>query len=123
MSIQDTFTYTWFDGSAEIIWNITLARVLVADYPPSALVEIPATDLRGIVARHQPDPARFDAVDPTHPGIAAPILDGWQVMWVLIDGNHRGARCLRDGLPFQVYPLTIEDNRACVLMSTAGVIP
>jgi hypothetical protein len=38
---------------------------------------------------------------------------------VLIDGNHRAARCLRDGLPFRAHLLTEAESEAVLLRSPA----
>jgi hypothetical protein len=63
-----------------------------------------------------------DHVDPQYPGI---ITFVWQTDTdgvthrghLLIDGNHRAARCLRDDRPFFAYLLTEEESRAILLKS------
>src|SRR5439155_17198266 len=66
-------------------------------------------------------PAHVDHVDPKYPGIISHVwyadpagedLHGH----VLIDGNHRAARCLRDGLPYFAYVLSECESREILLL-------
>ncbi|MCA9089323.1 MAG: hypothetical protein KDA90_11910 [Planctomycetaceae bacterium] len=64
----------------------------------------------------------LDHVDTKYPGILAhcwyPLPDGTIAHGhALIDGNHRAARCRRDGIPYYAYLLTEEESRAVTLRS------
>lgn len=66
----------------------------------------------------------IDHVNTKYPGILGHLWgpgEGgtWEHVHVLIDGNHRAARCLRDGLPFRVYLLS-EDESEQILKRGAG---
>lgn len=57
----------------------------------------------------------LDHVEPRYPGILAHLWgpgEGgtWEHGHLLIDGNHRAARCLRDGLAFRAYLLTEDES-------------
>lgn len=69
-------------------------------------------------------PEHVDHVDPAFPGIIAHVSfpdPSGEVLrgHVLIDGNHRAARCLRDGLPFRAHLLTEAESEAVLLRSPA----
>ena len=64
----------------------------------------------------------LDHVDTKYPGILAhcwyPLPDGTIAQGqVLIDGNHRAARCRRDGIPYYAYLLSEEESRVVTLRS------
>ena len=68
------------------------------------------------------DDGHLDHVDPSIPGLIAHIWirsDDGEISrgHALIDGNHRAARCLRDGLPFLVYVLSEDESDAILLHS------
>ena len=68
------------------------------------------------------DEDHLDHVDPGIPGLIAHIWlrsDDGEISrgHVLIDGNHRAARCLRDTRPFLVFVLSEEESDAILLRS------
>jgi hypothetical protein len=69
--------------------------VIPVNYDPEAM-------LIGINAKH------LDHVDPTIPGIIATVKmkKSGEELRIVIDGNHRAARCRRDGGQFTCYKLT-----------------
>src|SRR5262249_50956848 len=84
-------------------------------------VEVDEESVRLSVEDSEMDEEHIDHVDPTIPGIIAhlhhrtpegELLQGH----VLIDGHHRGARCLRDGLPFFAYLPRGEGSRPILVM-------
>lgn len=67
-------------------------------------------------------------VDPTRPGIIAHVryrMEDGQIIkgHVLIDGNHRAARCLELGRPFFAFVLTEEESQAVLLRSQLDEAP
>lgn len=112
-----TYIFTFDDGHT-IQWNITQALKYVAQLEASQAIEVPGEALRIFVANNTPDPQRYDLVDPTIPGIAAPIRTEGRIEYILIDGNHRAGRALRDGLPFRAYTLSDIASRSCILHCT-----
>jgi hypothetical protein len=116
-AILETFRYKFPTGEPDIVWDIGAARQAVtagAILSPEP-VKIEPAMMREISEANEWDPARLDHADPDEPGIAAPILDEGQIIYILIDGQHRNARALRDGKPFSAYLLTDQASRACVL--------
>jgi hypothetical protein len=115
--IQQTFRYKFPTGEPDIVWDIGAARQAVTRgltvLPEPVRIE-PAM-MRDISESNEWDPERLDGVDPDEPGIAAPIIDEGRVIYILIDGQHRNARALRDGKAFSAYILTDQASRACVL--------
>ena len=112
-----TYVFTFDDGHT-IRWNITQALQYVAHHTSSQALPIPPEALRIFVANNKPDPTRYERVDPGVPGIAAPILNEGHVEYLLIDGNHRAGRALRDGVPFSAYALTHAASRSCIIHCT-----
>lgn len=107
----ETFEYT-IEAVGSILWNVTLAKQLI-ERRYHAVVDIAVSDMQDIVERNEYDPNHLKNVDPTCPAIAAPILWEKKIIYVMIDGIHRCARALQDGLPFQAKLLTDDDARAC----------
>jgi len=99
------------------VYDVDRARKLVADGRES--VELDPDDVAYCVDNSRIYKRHLDHVDPQYPGIIAHLWgpgEGgtWEHGHVLIDGNHRAARCLRDGLPFSVYLLS-EDESELIL--------
>ena len=83
-------------------------------------VEVDEESVRVSVKESEIHAAHVDHVDPTIPGIIAhvfyPTEEGEELhAHLLIDGNHRAARCLRDGLPYFAYVLTEGESRQILL--------
>jgi hypothetical protein len=118
----ETFTYTTPNGRT-ITWDITKAQEIIRQRNEQP-EEVPKIAMEVFVEKNQPGPARYDSVDPSIPGIAAPILWEGTAMYTLVDGNHRNMRALRDGLPFFVHLLTAQESRDCILsISDPTLIP
>jgi hypothetical protein len=76
-----------------------------------------------VAKRYDYDRAHVAEVDCAVPGIAAPLLEDGQVMYVVIDGIHRCVRAYQEGRPFQVHVLADADARRCVVTAPPGWIP
>lgn len=100
------------------LFDIDLARAIVNDGRQP--VELEPDDVRHSVDNCRIYPEHLDHVNPKYPGIIAhiwyPEPDGTILHGhVLIDGNHRAARCLRDSLPYFVCVLSEEESRQVLL--------
>jgi glutamate-1-semialdehyde 2,1-aminomutase len=119
---RETFWYLY--GAYE--YDVDKARALVADgHEP---VEVEEESVVASVAESELDECHVPHVDPTIPGIIAHIrstdADDEEVRGhVLIDGHHRAARCLREGLPFRAYLLTEEESEAILVYSPYQLPP
>ena len=99
-------------------FDVDAARQLTAD--GRAPVEVDDESVRQTMDGLRLVTEHIDHVDPRFPGIIAHVScpDGTgetQRGHVLIDGNHRAARCLRDGLPFFAYLLTEPESEAVLV--------
>jgi hypothetical protein len=111
-------------GVGEVVWDITLAKQCV-ELPGGVLtvVDIPLDEMARIVARNTHDPTRLPHVDPSHPGIAAPLVFDGRVAYVLIDGQHRCARALQEGIVFKAQLLADAAARLCMLDCPPSLSP
>ena len=103
------------------VYDVDLARRIVADGREP--VELDASDVAYCVDNSRIHKQHLDHVDPKYPGILAhlwgPGKDGTlEHGHLLIDGNHRAARCLRDGLTYRAYLLTEEESEQILLRGT-----
>jgi hypothetical protein len=108
--------YYWYRGLYE--FDVDRARALVPDGREP--VEVDEESVRITVDETDVDECHLDHVDPTIPGIISHVFyrteQGEEVRGhALIDGNHRAARCLRDGLPYFAYLLTEQESRQITL--------
>lgn len=99
-------------------FDVDRAREIVLDGREA--LELEPDDVRFSVEGCRIHPQHLDHVDPKYPGIIAhywyPMPDGTVAQGhVLIDGNHRAARCLRDGLPYFVHILSEAESREVTL--------
>lgn len=95
------------------VFDVDRAREIVSDGREP--LEIEASDVAYCVDNSRIYDQHLDHVEPKYPGILAhlwgPGKDGiWEHGHVLIDGNHRAARCLRDGLGFRAYLLSEDES-------------
>jgi len=104
-------------------WDVTLAQECVAAGQIRTTVPIEPAEMQNIAQRNSWEPAKLPFVDPSLPGIAAPLVWDGAIHYVLIDGNHRLARALQDGLPFSAHLLTDEAARRCVIEGSAALLP
>ncbi len=118
---SETFSYL---GGA-YLFDVDAAREMVADGRAPVEVEDDSVRLSmdglRLVSEH------IDHVNPEFPGIIAHVCftdPSSEVLrgHVLIDGNHRAARCLRDGRPFRAHLLTEEESEAILLRSPAVAV-
>lgn len=120
---HESFRYQ-IPGEPDILWDVTIARAALEAGYLLTEVEIPRSEMQEIANRNAWDPVKLDAVDPAIPGIGAPlVLPQLGVIYVLIDGLHRNARALRDGLPFRARLLTDDAARACFLEGPLHLMP
>lgn len=95
------------------LFDIDRAREIVLDGREA--VELEPDDVRFSVDVSRIYEEHLDHVDTQYPGIIAhywyPMPNGTiESGHLLIDGHHRAARCLRDGIPFFVHLLTEEES-------------
>jgi hypothetical protein len=82
-------------------------------------------DIQYSIDRAEINELHLDHVTPSIPGIVChvfvPTIDGTVVRATrLIDGHHRAARCLRDGLTFFVHVLTEQESVRILLRWPKG---
>jgi glutamate-1-semialdehyde 2,1-aminomutase len=100
------------------VFDVDRARALVSDGREP--VELEEESVRGSVDHSRIHDDHVAHVNPSFPGIIAYLsyldVTGDEVeAHLLIDGNHRAARCLRDQRPYYAYLLTPEESRAVLL--------
>jgi hypothetical protein len=83
-------------------------------------VEVDAASVRWCVKTTRIYPQHVNHVSVKYPGIIAhvyyPLPDGTEAHGhVLIDGNHRAARCIKLGKPFFAYVLSPAESRRILL--------
>jgi hypothetical protein len=114
----------WFMGLYE--FDVDLACELVQDGRES--VELEEDDVRYSATGSHINKSHLPNVDPTRPGIIAHVRyetdDGRAYLGhVLIDGNHRAARCMAEKRPFEAYLLTPDESERVLLRGPADPIP
>lgn len=114
--VQQTFRYTIPNEQPDIVWDTGLAAKLAA-IPSNivAAVPIPLDQMAEIAAKNEWKEEHVARVDPAQPGLGAAIYEDGRIVYILIDGQHRNVRAMREGLPFYVRLLTDEASRACVV--------
>jgi len=100
------------------VFDVDRARELVSDGREP--VELEREDVEFSVQNCRIYPQHVAHVDTRYPGIIAhiwyPEANGeWVHGHVLIDGNHRAARCLQLDLPYYVHVLTEEESREILI--------
>lgn len=95
------------------VYDVDLARKIVSDGREP--VELERDDIAYCVDNSRIHKQHVDHVNTKYPGILGhlwgPGVGRIRVHGhVLIDGNHRAARCLRDGLTFKACLLTEEES-------------
>jgi hypothetical protein len=106
------------------VFNVDLANRLVADGREPVEVEEQSVRM-SIAERADINSEHVPKVDPTRPGVIAHVQYRSETGelfagHVLIDGNHRAARCLELNRPFFAYLLTADESRAVLLESPAS---
>jgi glutamate-1-semialdehyde 2,1-aminomutase len=101
-------------------FDVDRARELVGDGREP--VELEDESVRDSVSHSDIDEEHVEHVNTTYPGIIAHLFyrtrDAEEVQaHLLIDGNHRAARCLKDQRPFFAYVLTEEESRSIIIRS------
>lgn len=100
------------------VYDVDHARRIVSDGREA--VEIEPDDVAYCVDNSRIHEQHLDHVNPIYPGILAHLWGNGQDGTIehghlLIDGNHRAARCLRDKLPFKAYVLSEEESERILL--------
>lgn len=103
------------------LFDVDLARQLVQDDGREA-VEVDEASVRQSVEWTVIHPEHVGHVNTKYPGIIThvwyPLPNGERVHGhLLIDGNHRAARCLELGIPFFAHVLSEDESRQIVLKS------
>ncbi len=109
-------TFSYMDGL--YLFDLERAAQLVQDGREP--VELEPDDVRFSVRTYPLHKVHVGHVDPRRPGLLAHVWytteDGAHVQGHrLIDGHHRAARCLDEGVPFFAYLLSEEESRAILL--------
>lgn len=104
----------------QYVFDVDHARQLVSDGRQP--VEVDQASVQWCVDTTRIYPRHVNHVDIQFPGIIAhvyyPLPDGTEAHGhVLIDGNHRAARCIKLGKPFLAYLLTPRESRRILLKS------
>lgn len=102
------------------LFDVSLARELVQDGREP--VEVDDESVRKSVQWSKLFPQHIPHVNTKYPGIIAhvwlPLENGERISGhLLIDGNHRAARCLELGIPFFAYLLSEEESCEILLKS------
>lgn len=100
------------------VYDVDEARRIVSDGRQPT--ELETSDVAYLVNDSRIHEQHIDHVNTKYPGIIAhlwgPGSDGtMEHGHLLIDGNHRAARCLRDDLPFRVFVLTEDESERILL--------
>jgi hypothetical protein len=100
------------------VYDVDEARRIVSDGRQPT--ELETSDVAYLVNDSRIHEQHIDHVNTKYPGIIAhlwgPGSDGtMEHGHLLIDGNHRAARCLRDHIPFRAYVLTEEESERILL--------
>ena len=100
------------------VFDVDEARKIVSDGRQPA--ELETGDVEYLVNDSRIHEQHIDHVNTKYPGILAhlsgPGSNGAiEHGHVLIDGNHRAARCLRDNIPFSAYLLSEEESERILL--------
>lgn len=100
------------------LFDVDLARQLVQDGREP--VEVDEASVKQSVEWTVIHPEHVKHVNTDYPGIVThvwyPLENGERVHGhLLIDGNHRAARCLQEGIPFFAHVLTEEESLQIVL--------
>lgn len=111
-------TYVYMNERFE--FDVDRAREIVQDGREA--LEIEEESVRESVEASEIHEMHIAHVDPSIPGIIAHLFyrtpEGETIRaHLLIDGNHRAARCLQDQRPFEAYLLTEEESEAVLLRS------
>lgn len=106
-------------------FDVDLARELTADGREAFLLE--EDDVQHAVAWSHIHRPHLDHVDLKYPGIVAHywyVTENDELLHgtVLIDGHHRAARALRDGVPFSVRVLSEEESKRITMREPEVVI-
>ena len=100
-------------------FNVTLAKEITAGWDSS---ELPLADCLRFLQTNVTEAAHYAHVDVSLPGIVAqvPVRKAnkeTQVVITLIDGSHRAARCIREGLVFRARVMNFDVSLSCVMNS------
>lgn len=100
------------------VYDVDEARKIVSDgRQPS---ELETSDVTYLVNDSRIYEQHLDHVNTKYPGILAHLwgpgsTGAIEHGHVLIDGNHRAARCLRDNVPFRAYLLSEDESERILL--------
>lgn len=119
LAVFQTYRYT-IQGEQDLVWDITKAKRLALNNDNlRAITEIPRAEMEDILRRFDYDKEYARTVDPSQPGIGAPMVmevgGRTAIAFIVIDGVHRIARAVELNKPFKVRLLTDEASRACLV--------
>jgi len=104
-----TEVYLISEEEDRYFFNVDKAKKIVSDGRPP--ITIPEATLKRMIAVNEHAPVHLAHVDVNRPGIMLQRFGGL----VLLDGIHRAAMCLEQGLAFQAYMLNYEESLACLI--------
>jgi hypothetical protein len=120
LSVPETYTFGITEPSAELEWNVDMARALIRARPRAAQLLDPAWLLPWLVERSRFTFEHLSHIPPDRveePGIlvepmAGPVGQAPVPFRILIDGTHRAARRLLDNRACWAYVLTEQEQRS-----------
>lgn len=87
-------------------FNVQLGYELARRLKVEILEVNDRSQLESLCSINVVNPGHLDHVDPTKPGLIGLREANGSLAMVFIDGSHRAARCLRDGLTFRFHLLS-----------------
>jgi hypothetical protein len=129
-SASEVYTFGIAEPRTELDWDIDRARVIIAARPRTPLRLEPEWLQTWLRERASVTTEHLDHIPSSRsdtPGILVEIMASPpggrpEPFRMLIDGNHRAARHVRDGLDFFAYLLTESEQRSICTYRLGGVV-
>lgn len=124
-NLHKVFHYTpnnmYVEGGKTITFDVDFAYEVIAKFRPPVECSNDPTEIQYLLDQNQIEQQHVDHVDPNQPGLIFELVftkkqsRQKEAVFVLVDGNHRAARSLRDGHPFCYYLLHDEHAKQLIL--------
>ena len=123
--VRSVYSWQSEDGNYIAQWDIDQAIREVAEGNFFAIDWLTDEAKQGVYERCGWDADKLARVDPSIPGIGAPlrIPSLGVVSYILIDGTHRCVRAYLEKLPFGAKLLTDEAAKRCLVRADPELIP
>lgn len=112
LNCTQIYSHSLGDGTPDIVWLVPLAQELASrNDNVEGVLDLSEDVIRSLVERTSAidgiDESAVNAADPAVPGLACWLYnqESNECNCILIDGHHRAARALRDGVPFRALVL------------------